>query len=168
MAMAGAGAPVICPKSGLRCNKWDRCRRGVSLVCQDAKAGTDTVSDWPRAKGKDDEVLDLGRELGKVEADQPQAPRITKAWIEGEILSADYLQGLVAGLDMANGLDLGTTTICVMKLRNGITIVGTSACVSDANFDAAIGRELAYDDAVRQIWPLEGYLLASQLKAARR
>jgi hypothetical protein len=29
--------------------------------------------------------------------------------------------------------------------------------MSAANFDAAKGRQFAYEDAVRQMWPLEAY-----------
>jgi hypothetical protein len=57
----------------------------------------------------------------------------------------------------------GKTTICMLSLENGYTIKGLSACVDPANFDFVIGRQVAYDDAVRQIWPLEGYLLAERM-----
>jgi hypothetical protein len=31
------------------------------------------------------------------------------------------------------------------------------------NFDAALGRKYAYEDALKEAWPLEGYLLAEEL-----
>ena len=57
----------------------------------------------------------------------------------------------------------GRTTICMLSLENGYTIKGISACVDEANFDIELGRKYAYEDAIRQIWPLEGYLLAQRL-----
>ena len=48
-------------------------------------------------------------------------------------------------------------------MENGYTIKGLSACVDAANFDIGLGRNYAYEDAFRQIWPLEGYLLAQRL-----
>lgn len=54
-------------------------------------------------------------------------------------------------------------TICVLTLRNGFTVVGTSACASPENFDAAVGRKAARNNAVQHIWPLEGYLLKQRL-----
>ncbi len=57
----------------------------------------------------------------------------------------------------------GRTTICMLSLENGYTIKGMSACVDAANFDIDLGRKYAYEDAIRQIWPLEGYLLAERL-----
>lgn len=57
----------------------------------------------------------------------------------------------------------GRTTLCILDLENGYTIKGLSACVDPANFDLTTGRKFAREDAVRQIWPLEGYLLQQRL-----
>lgn len=52
-----------------------------------------------------------------------------------------------------------TMTICLIKLRNGFILVGKSAPVSKENFDPDIGQRFAYDDAFKQLWMLEGYLM---------
>lgn len=57
----------------------------------------------------------------------------------------------------------GRTTLCVLTLENGYTIKGLSACVDAAEFNLDLGRKYAFEDALRQIWPLEGYLLAENL-----
>lgn len=57
-----------------------------------------------------------------------------------------------------------TTTVCCITLINGYTVIGHSACVSPANFNEGIGREIAFKNARAQIWMLEGYLLAQHLK----
>lgn len=57
----------------------------------------------------------------------------------------------------------GKSTLCMLTLENGYTIKGLSACVDASNFDMDIGRKIAFEDALRQIWPLEGYLLAEKL-----
>lgn len=57
----------------------------------------------------------------------------------------------------------GRTTLCILSLENGFTVKGMSACVDAANFDVAAGRHWAYEDAIKQIWPLEGYLLAERM-----
>jgi len=57
----------------------------------------------------------------------------------------------------------GRSTLCMLTMENGYTIKGLSACVDVANFDMNIGRKIAFEDAMRQIWPLEGYLLAERL-----
>ena len=50
-------------------------------------------------------------------------------------------------------------TICVMLTDNGFAIVGKSAPADPENFDEALGRKFAREDALRQMWPLEAYLL---------
>lgn len=57
----------------------------------------------------------------------------------------------------------GRTTLCMLTLENGYTIKGLSACVDAAEFDMNLGRKYAFEDAIKQIWPLEGYLLAENL-----
>ena len=56
-----------------------------------------------------------------------------------------------------------TVTVCCLKLKNGYTVIGESACVSRENFDEEIGRKFAREDARRKIWQLEGYLLAQRI-----
>jgi hypothetical protein len=50
-------------------------------------------------------------------------------------------------------------------MNNGYTVVGKSACASPENFDAELGRKIAWEDARKQIWALEGYALRNQLAA---
>ena len=58
----------------------------------------------------------------------------------------------------------GTTmTVCCLTLHNGFNVVGESAAASPENFDAEIGRKIAYGHARDQIWGLEGYLLKERL-----
>lgn len=49
------------------------------------------------------------------------------------------------------------------KLESGFTILGRGACVDPANFDLEIGRKVAREDAVNQLWQLEGYRLQLSL-----
>lgn len=51
----------------------------------------------------------------------------------------------------------------VLVLRNGFTVTGESACASPENFDAAIGRKIARENAVAKVWPLMGYALKTEL-----
>ena len=57
------------------------------------------------------------------------------------------------------------TTICCLTLKNGFEVIGTSACVHPANFDARIGNTLAYENAFNKLWELEGYFLQKSLTA---
>lgn len=54
-------------------------------------------------------------------------------------------------------------TFCVLVMRNGFTVTGESACASPENFDAAVGRKIARQNAVNKVWPLLGYVLRDAL-----
>jgi hypothetical protein len=60
-------------------------------------------------------------------------------------------------------LPSGKCIVCELTLRNGYTVRGESACVSKANFNREIGEEVSYENARKQIWQLEGYLLQQRL-----
>jgi hypothetical protein len=59
--------------------------------------------------------------------------------------------------------ELGLLTFCVLVLKNGYTVHGSSACASPENFNAELGRKIARENAVEQIWPLMGYELRNKL-----
>lgn len=54
-------------------------------------------------------------------------------------------------------------TVCCITLQNGFTVTGTSACASPENFNEELGQRIALENARREIWPLEGYLLKEAL-----
>lgn len=93
------------------------------------------------------------------------APRVTPQRVEDQIAVEHYI---VAG-DSYDGpsaqarVALGCLTICMLVLRNGFTVIGEAACASPENFDEELGRKIARQNALNKIWPLEGYLLRSEL-----
>jgi hypothetical protein len=94
------------------------------------------------------------------------APRITPANVEANIVSEHYHQPMLAGWQAWTGETndaLDTMTFCVLVLKNGFTVTGVSACASPENFDADIGRCIARENAVREIWPVMGYALKERL-----
>lgn len=58
-----------------------------------------------------------------------------------------------------------TMTVCCLKLANGYTVTGESACASPENFDPDLGRKIATDNARQKLWALEGYRLRCELSA---
>jgi len=54
-------------------------------------------------------------------------------------------------------------TLCVLTLENGFVLVGKSAPADPLNYDAKLGEKFARDDAIRQMWPLEAYLLREKM-----
>ena len=56
-------------------------------------------------------------------------------------------------------------TLCVIVVENGFALVGKSAPADAENFDEALGMKFAKEDALRQMWPLEAYLLREVLES---
>lgn len=77
------------------------------------------------------------------------APKITLADIHGKIANVAY-----------HAHD--HLTLCILTLKNGFFVVGKSAPVYPENYVREIGEKIAHEDAVRQIWQLEGYLLCQR------
>lgn len=103
-----------------------------------------------------------------------RGPRVTPADIEAAISSEHYFTayggakyGRITRDEPDDSETLQLLTFAVLVLRNGFTVVGTSACASPENFDADIGRRIARQDAVRQIWPLLGYALRERIADGR-
>jgi hypothetical protein len=84
------------------------------------------------------------------------APRITPDDIEHAIKAVDY-----------HVFPSSTLTVCCITLVNGFNVTGESACASPENFDAELGRRIAFQNAKQKIWALEGYRLRSELAAGR-
>lgn len=97
------------------------------------------------------------------------APRVTLSDIEGAIAARYDIPATKAigpGAPAHKSLDV--LSICLVVMNNGFTIVGKSAPASPENFNAEFGRKLAYEDCIRQLWPLMGYALRDQLTAHDR
>lgn len=77
-------------------------------------------------------------------------PRVTKEGMEAKIRSVEYLSH-------------GVTTICILEMHSGFKVIGHSTPASEENFREDVGRSYAYDNAFRQLWQLEGYLLREEL-----
>jgi|SRR5215475_1361452 len=58
---------------------------------------------------------------------------------------------------------LNLVTLCILVMKNGFVVIGKSAPVSPRNFSSDLGKKFAYEDAVRQCWPLMGYALKERL-----
>ena len=117
----------------------------------------------------------------EIQAKGKTAPRVTPADLQANIVSEHYFTAAdgVVGVILLEGARRGRgfypsdipdadaalklLTFCVLVLRNGFTVTGESACASPENFDAAIGRKIARQNAEQKIWPLMGYELKQRL-----
>lgn len=85
-----------------------------------------------------------------------EGPKVTEVQIDSLIVEEQYHQ-----------FPGTTVTVCCLKLRNGFSAIGESACVDPSSFNAEIGRDIARANAREKIWTLEGYLLCQMLHEAR-
>ena len=90
----------------------------------------------------------------EIQAKGLNAPRLTPDLIDETIVSEQY--------HVFHGT---TLTVCALTLRNGYIVTGESCPTLPSNFDEAIGRKIARDNARNKIWGLEGYLLRERLAA---
>lgn len=96
------------------------------------------------------------------------APRVTPADLQAAIATEYYINagdavGATAGFEFKHDEPMSLMTVCFLVLRNGFVVVGKSACASPENYSAELGRRLARDNAVQQLWPLLGYALREKL-----
>lgn len=92
-------------------------------------------------------------------------PRVSLNDIEAAISNRYHFTAddAVISLGMPAVPALSVLSICLLVMHNGFTIIGKSAPASPANFNAELGKKLAYEDAVRQLWPLMGFALRGEL-----
>lgn len=109
------------------------------------------------------------------------APRISKKYIESQIEHCMFVTGdaLVASAICPTSVteppwarsnvcgiladavqpEYDHHTVCLIRTRAGFTVVGHSAPASRDNFNAELGRQFAYENAFRQLWPLFAFTL---------
>jgi hypothetical protein len=110
------------------------------------------------------------------------APRISKDFIESQLATVLFATGddLVAGATAYDDMTPGSPpwaadaqmrahdglqpkfahhTICMLTTKAGFTVIGHSAPASPENFNAELGRQFAYENAFRQLWPLFAFTL---------
>ena len=106
----------------------------------------------------------------EIQAKGLNAPRVTPSDLGDNIASEHFFTayggakyGRITRDEPQDSESLKLLTICVLVLSNGFTVVGTSACASPENFNAETGRKIARENAVREIWPLLGFVLKERL-----
>lgn len=78
-------------------------------------------------------------------------------------VTLELVKQRVAELEFIHPESIPHMTIAVLLLDNGYAVIGKSTPADPENFDPNLGKQFAYEDAVRQVWPLEAYLLRERL-----
>jgi hypothetical protein len=108
----------------------------------------------------------------EIQAKGLTAPRVTPDDLAENIASTHYFtaqDGKRGSTERGGAIaiypELELLTFCVLVLKNGFTVTGESACASPENFDAELGRKIAFENAKQKLWPLMGYELKQRLSA---
>lgn len=81
-------------------------------------------------------------------------------------VSLDSLKAKIVEVEYYSPTVCPHMTVAFVRTANGYIVVGESAPADPANFDAALGRQFALENAIRKLWPLEGYALRERMTAA--
>jgi len=84
---------------------------------------------------------------------QSKFPRVTEDHIKSKITNVHFIEQ-------------DNTTVCIITMKNGFKFLGHSTPADPRNYDRDIGEHYAYENAFKQIWSHEGYLLREQLSAS--
>jgi hypothetical protein len=112
------------------------------------------------------------KEIDKLAAANATAPRVALADIEAAIFGVFYQTGdhLLDHADIKADAYKDTElyararlmTICTIMMKNGFMVVGHSTPASPENYQWELGKQLAYDQAFKQLWPLMGFVLKTR------
>jgi hypothetical protein len=99
-------------------------------------------------------ALDATEELGNQGA---TARRITLDFIKSQIGHFWFTTGDRCIAERSKILahePLTRLTLCFIVMKSGFIIIGKSAPLSAENFDPEKGRTFAWEDGIRQLWPM--------------
>ena len=117
-----------------------------SLMATDAAA--EAVAVAPRVS-----LAELEASIAEIEASIAEVYYTTGARALREVLEPEHIKSLRA------------LTICLVVMKNGYIVLGKSVPASPENFNVELGQKLAYEDTLRQVWPLMGFALRERLSA---
>lgn len=80
-------------------------------------------------------------------------------------VSLESMEAKVKSVEFINPSAAPYMTIAVVIIDNGYVLIGKSAPADPENFNRELGQKFAREDAIRQMWPLEGYALREKLAA---
>lgn len=97
-----------------------------------------------------------GATLSALEATDARSKAVQKTpWR----VSLEMMKKRVASIDYIHPPTIPHMTIAIIILDNGYALVGESAPADPANFNEQLGREYAYENAMKKLWPLEAYVM---------
>lgn len=137
---------IIAPHTTQTVHIWQG--RGLTL----AEVLEQKADDAPTGVEAMPSTLQAGEDLG-ASVQRPDAPRVALNAMQQKVKSVEFVYPACAQ----------HMTVAMVELENRFVLVGKSAPADPKNFDVEVGKRFALDDALRQLWQLEGYLLREKL-----
>ncbi|MEL7452471.1 MAG: Gp49 family protein [Pseudomonadota bacterium] len=75
----------------------------------------------------------------------------------------EYIKSRIKDVEYINPAGNPIMTIAVIYYENGFVLTGHSAPADAGNFNAELGKKVAYEDALWGAWPLEEFALRERL-----
>lgn len=73
------------------------------------------------------------------------------------------MKSQVATVEYIHPESIPHMTIAIVLLKNGYALDGMSAPADADNFNEELGKQYAYEAAMRKLWPLEAYVMRDYL-----
>jgi hypothetical protein len=80
-------------------------------------------------------------------------------------VSLDSIIAKIAHVDYEYPTRHPHMTLCICTMKNGFIFIGKAVPADPKNHNKEVGMKFAYEDAVRQMWPMEAYLLRDKMAA---
>lgn len=106
------------------------------------------------------------KEIDRLSAANAKYPRVGLADMEKMMRNVWYTtldRCIPERMQTSDVEALRYTTVCIVLMENGYTVVGTSTPAAVENFNPDLGRKFAYDQCLQKLWPIMGYVLRDHL-----
>lgn len=121
----------------------------ITMIHKDIHCGSDAMPETDQERQKRTGLSSLEISDQAAAAVQKTEHRVT----------LDSMQAKIADEEFIHPRTMPHMTICILTTDNGFALVGKSTPADPENFNEDLGKKFAREDALRQMWPLEAYLL---------
>jgi hypothetical protein len=121
---------------------------------------TETAENTQKAGTETDEERFARTSLSSLQMDDDASKAVQKT---DNRVALSRLQEKVVAEEFIHPASIPHMTIAVLTTENGFALVGKAAPADAENYNEELGQKFAREDAMRQFWPLEAYLLRQSM-----
>lgn len=140
--------------------RTDRSDAGVDIVMKHENINSGGAKMPTYQKPETDEQRKERTELSSLRMTDDESKKVQKT---PNRVALDSMLAKIVDTEFIHPTTLPSMTIAVIKLTNGFVLVGKSTPADPENYDEELGKKFAREDAIRQMWVLEAYVLREQM-----